>query len=83
MLLAIARGATEIWAIDLAFTTDRTKRIRGGFNIAGYPLRVLLYQSVLQELERAGQARIIESSAAVEPQVRVADAVPVDSKPVA
>ncbi|MDO8331101.1 MAG: hypothetical protein Q7T36_11590 [Fluviicoccus sp.] len=37
----------------------------------------------LQELERAGQARIIDSSAAVEPQVRVADAVPVDSKPVA
>lgn len=37
----------------------------------------------LQELERAGQARIIESSAAVEPQVRVADAVPAETKPVA
>ena len=53
VLLAIARGATEIWAIDLAFTKDRTKKVRGGFNIAGYPLRVLLYQDVLRELEHA------------------------------
>ena len=37
----------------------------------------------LQELERAGRAKVIESSAAVEPRVRVADAVPADSKPVA
>ncbi|HEX5362118.1 MAG TPA: hypothetical protein VFW49_13705 [Fluviicoccus sp.] len=37
----------------------------------------------LEELERAGRARVIESSVAVEPQVRVADAVPVEQKPVA
>jgi len=37
----------------------------------------------LEELERAGRAKVIESSAAVEPQVRVADAVPVEQKPVA
>lgn len=37
----------------------------------------------LQELERAGRAKVIESSAAVEPQARVADAVPVEQKPVA
>ena len=53
VLLALARGATEIWAIDLAFTTDRTKKIRGGLNIASYPSRVLLYQTVLRELDQA------------------------------
>jgi hypothetical protein len=37
----------------------------------------------LKELERSGRAKVIESSATVEPQVRVADAVPVASKPVA
>jgi hypothetical protein len=37
----------------------------------------------LEELERAGRAKVIESSAAVEPQVRVADAAPVEQKPVA
>lgn len=38
----------------------------------------------LEELERASRARVIESSAAVEPQVRVAEAVPVEQdKPVA
>jgi hypothetical protein len=37
----------------------------------------------LEELERAGRAKVIESSAAVEPQVRVADAAPVEQTPVA
>ncbi|RZU38447.1 hypothetical protein EV700_2379 [Fluviicoccus keumensis] len=37
----------------------------------------------LEELERAGRAKVIESSTAVEPQVRVADAAPVEQKPVA
>ena len=58
VLLAIARGATEIWAIDLAFTTDRTKKVRGSINIASYPLRVLLYQAVLRELEHAANVAL-------------------------
>jgi NTE family protein len=53
MLLAINRGATEIWAIDLAFKPDLKRKVRGGLNIASYPGRPLLYQTMLRELECA------------------------------
>ncbi|NJM40934.1 MAG: hypothetical protein HC853_09240 [Anaerolineae bacterium] len=53
VLLAIDRGATEIWAIDLAFKPDLTRKVRGGLNIASYPGRPLLYQTMLRELECA------------------------------
>ena len=52
-LLAIDRGATEIWALDLAFKPDLKRKVRGGLNIASYPGRPLLYQSMLRELECA------------------------------
>ena len=52
-LLAIDRGATEIWALDLAFKPDLKRKVRGGLNIASYPGRPLLYQTMLRELECA------------------------------
>ena len=52
-LLAIGRGATEIWALDLAFKPDLKRKVRGGLNIASYPGRPLLYQTMLRELECA------------------------------
>ena len=51
VLVAIARGATEIWAIDLANQPSRSAVIRGAFSISTYCGQYLLYQTVLRELE--------------------------------
>ncbi len=49
--LAVARGATEIWCIDLAFDFDRQRKVKGVFAIGGLASRAILYQAVLRELE--------------------------------
>jgi len=53
--VALARGATEIWALDLAFEVDASLRLKGAFDIAGYAIRRPLYSTVLHELEAAIQ----------------------------
>jgi NTE family protein len=51
--LAVSRGATEIWAIDLAFDVDRSVKVKSALDIAGYAVRRPLYDNVLSELEWA------------------------------
>jgi NTE family protein len=51
--VAMARGATEIWAIDLAFEVEPGTPLKSVFDIAGYSVRRPLYQNVLSELECA------------------------------
>lgn len=53
--VAVARGATEIWAIDLSFEVDVSVKIKGALDIAGYAVRRPLYDNVLSELEWAVQ----------------------------
>ena len=53
--LAISRGATEVWAIDLAFDFDRQRKVKGVFSIGGLASRALLYQAVLRELTAVAQ----------------------------
>jgi NTE family protein len=53
--LAIARGATEIWAIDLANSMDVPRKAGGAFSILGLALAPVLYNDVLRELECAVQ----------------------------
>ena len=49
--LAVSRGATELWCIDLAFDFDRQRKLKGVFAIGGLASRAILYQAVLRELE--------------------------------
>lgn len=51
--IALARGATEIWALDLAFEVEADATPRNVFEIAGHAIRRPLYDSVLRELEAA------------------------------
>lgn len=53
--LAIARGATEIWAIDLAFEVEPGMPLRNAFDIIGYTTKRPLYSNCLHELEWAAQ----------------------------
>ena len=53
VLLAIARGATEIWAIDLAFQPALGKKVRGALAISNYCGSYLIYQQMLNELDQA------------------------------
>jgi len=51
--VALAQGATEIWALDLAFGYQADLTLRGALDIAGYAIRRPLYELALCELERA------------------------------
>ncbi len=53
--VAVARGATEIWAIDLSFEVDPDLRLRGAMEIGGWAIKRPLYANVLHELEWAIQ----------------------------
>ncbi|MCS7056943.1 MAG: patatin-like phospholipase family protein [Thermoflexales bacterium] len=55
VLVALARGATEIWALDLAFEVEAAASPRSVFEIAGHALRRPLYSLALRELEIATQ----------------------------
>jgi NTE family protein len=53
--LAIARGATEIYAIDLGFEADPNNQISGAFAISGFCGSYLLHKKMLLELGLAMQ----------------------------
>lgn len=53
--VALARGAAQIWAIDLAFEVDRHVSLKGALDIAGYSVKRPLYDVALRELEVAVQ----------------------------
>jgi NTE family protein len=55
VLVALARGATEIWALDLAFEVDAAASPKNAFEIAGYAIKRPLYSLALRELEIAVQ----------------------------
>ncbi|MCS6848698.1 MAG: patatin-like phospholipase family protein [Anaerolineae bacterium] len=55
ILVALARGATEVWALDLAFEVDTAASLKGAFEIAGYAIKRPLYSLALRELEAAVQ----------------------------
>lgn len=48
--VAVAKGAREIWALDLAFGTEPVAP-RGALGMIGAAVRRLLYEDVLRELE--------------------------------
>ena len=54
--VAAARGATEIWAIDLALTNETPSRARGVLPILGQTITPMLYNGVLAELEEVAHA---------------------------
>lgn len=51
--VALARGATEIWALDIAFEVDEQLTFKGALDIAGYAVKRPLYEATLRELEEA------------------------------
>jgi len=51
--LALAEGATEIWALDLAFSYQADLKLKGALDIISYAIRGPLYALVLRELEDA------------------------------
>lgn len=51
--VAIARGADEIWALDLALDVEPSAPIKGALGIVGWSVRRALYEGVLRELEWA------------------------------
>lgn len=53
--VAAARGATEIWAIDLALTMETPRKVRGILPILGQTITPMLYNSMLRELEEVQQ----------------------------
>jgi NTE family protein len=53
--VALAHGATEIWALDLAFEVDAGLTFKGALDIAGYAIKRSLYSLALRELEAAVQ----------------------------
>jgi NTE family protein len=53
--LAVARGATEIWAIDLARSLDMPREAGDAFKILGLSIIPAIYDGVLRELEYAIQ----------------------------
>jgi NTE family protein len=50
--LAVSRGATEIWAIDLAFSHDHPRSFNRLLNIVDAAVKPVLYGEALRELER-------------------------------
>ncbi len=53
--VALAQGATEIWALDLAFSYQADRALRGALDIAGYAVRRPLYELALCELEHVAR----------------------------
>ena len=51
--VAIARGATEIWAVDLASSVSRPRATGGAFGILNLAIMPEIYNNVLHELECA------------------------------
>lgn len=51
--LAIARGATEIWAVDLAFSHDHPRALDRLLNIVDTAVKPVMYRAALRELEQA------------------------------
>jgi NTE family protein len=49
--LAVARGATEIWAVDLAFSHDHPRSFDRLLNIVDAAVKPVLYGEALRELE--------------------------------
>jgi NTE family protein len=49
--LAIARGATEIWAIDLANVADQQRKPIGALRVISMSVMPVIYNKVLHELE--------------------------------
>ncbi len=53
--LALAKGATEIYALDLAFQPNPERQPQGALSISSYCGSFLLYNSMLRELDAACQ----------------------------
>lgn len=51
--LAIARGATDIWAVDLAFSHDHPRSFDRLLNIVDASVKPVLYGEALRELDQA------------------------------
>ena len=49
--VAAARGATELWVLDLAYTTDVPRRMDGGLSCIRHAVYPALYSEALAELE--------------------------------
>ena len=50
--VAIEKGATEIYALDVSFTTQQLPRVKGVPGILGRTVQVMLHQQTRDELER-------------------------------
>jgi NTE family protein len=53
MKVAVARGATEIWALDLSFEVETGVKLNSVLDIAGYAVKRPLYENALREVEWA------------------------------
>jgi len=53
MKVAVAKGATEIWALDLSFEVEAGVKLRNVLEIAGYAIKRPLYENALREVEWA------------------------------
>jgi NTE family protein len=53
MKVAVAKGATEIWALDLSFEVEANVKLRNVLEIAGYAIKRPLYENALREIEWA------------------------------
>lgn len=53
MKVAVARGATEIWALDLSFEVEAGVRLKSALEIASYAVKRPLYENALREVEWA------------------------------
>jgi len=49
--VAVDKGATEIYALDVGFTTQQLARVKGVMGILGRTITVMLHQQTLCELE--------------------------------
>lgn len=50
MKVAVSRGATEIWALDLSFEVEAGVRLNNVLEIAGYAIKRPLYENALREV---------------------------------
>jgi NTE family protein len=53
MKVAVAKGATEIWALDLSFEVEAGVRLKSVLEIANYAIKRPLYENALREVEWA------------------------------
>lgn len=53
MKVAVAKGATEIWALDLSFEVEAGLQLRNALEIASYAIKRPLYENSLREVEWA------------------------------